>query len=530
MHCSLRSKERNQAIHNNILLIVLVFSLILFSNISCNKVKEIPSFEKSLFYALPEGGISLYDFSKNKEIRLTNDLDYYPMPLRDGETILFLRLKGGYTGKGKERKSKIDTYVYSYNTKRGRERQIVKLKDFSPNRDLKDSCFFVDNGKYLLVLSYSRQSKIISLETGERVDLSMLDFLPEVNQYDSKGEKIFLRLRQYPRRDIFKNPSVITCPESLEAILMMDKDFNFKQVFGIPKDKMFSSTIYGFSYSEDLNILAFSFDKKIYLLKDNHTKELAAGIHPVFLKKNVIQKPLLKFPLINLSFVYQTKINTSEEVIFLCSKNYISLLNKKSLSYHLLTIYDAVSGSTLKDYDKAYLFSNLELIGKLSFNDLLILVSYKERDPNAGPENILAVSESIDTINFFSLTYGKVENKFSIPGREGISIEFTDLNKDGKIEIVVQYAASNFKCEERFKIAGRALIWKDVYALSEKNEYEIANGRFPSIYEELLRQLEPLYSNALAAKRLKQPILCDDDLDKLSQLIRDAKQIVSYYR
>ncbi len=66
------------------------------------------------------------------------------MPLRDGETILFLRLKGGYTGKGKERKSKIDTYVYSYNTKRGRERQIVKLKDFSPNRDLKDSCFFVD--------------------------------------------------------------------------------------------------------------------------------------------------------------------------------------------------------------------------------------------------------------------------------------------------------------------------------------------------------------------------------------------------
>ncbi len=95
---------------------------------------------------------------------------------------------------------------------------------------------------------------------------------------------------------------------------------------------------------------------------------------------------------------------------------------------------------------------------------------------------------------------------------------------------MVQYAASNFKCEERFKIAGRALIWKDVYALSEKNEYEIANGRFPSIYEELLRQLEPLYSNALAAKRLKQPILCDDDLDKLSQLIRDAKQIVSYYR
>lgn len=508
---------------------ISVSLFLVFSTSSCYRVREIPSFEKSLFYALPGGGIALYDFSVNKEIKLTNGLDYYPAPLRDGETILFLRFKEVFVGKGENKKSKIETYIYSYNARLNRERQIVKLKDFSPGRDLKDDCYFVGDGKYLLALSYAHQYELISVETGESVNLSILDFMHECNQYDLSGEDLYLRVRQYPRKEIFKNPEYLESPSSFEALILLDNEFNMTKLFEIPKDKMFSSTIYGFTLSQELNILAFSVDKEICLIEGNKVKKLTSGVHPTFLKKNVIDKPIFNFPFSNLSFVFSAKTSKEENILF-CAKNYLSKVDLSKKSFHLLTSEDAILGTTYKEYDKAYLFSDLAFIGKLSTDDLFILVSYKEGDPTAGPENILSVNESPDMVILFSFLGSKFVKKADIYGGQSMEIEFKDLNGDSSFEIIVQYAASNFSCEEKFKVAGRALVWKDIYSISETGEYKLANGEFPAIYEELLKQLEPLYSNALAAKRLKQPILCDDDLKTLEQLIRDAKAIVYLYR
>ena len=508
---------------------IICFSIVLLSS-SCKKTAEVaPSFEKSLFYASPEGGIALFDFSLNKEIKLTKQLDYYPTPLNDNETILFLRLKEVFTGSGKDRKSKIETYIYSYNIRLNREKQIIKLKNFSPSRDLKDDCYFVKNGEYLLVLSYSRPYELISVKTGEIVNLNILDFMNDCNQYDSVGENLYIRVRQNPHKSLFKNPQYIENTPSLEALMKLDKDFKMVKLLEIPKEKMFTSTIYGYSFSQNLNFLAYSIDKEIYFLEENNSKILTKGVHPAFLKKNIIVKEGFKFPFSNLNYIYHVK-NPREENTLFCAKNYLSIFNSSNKDFRILTYDDVIFSTSYKENDKAYLFSKLAYIGKLSINNLFILITYKESDPTAGPENILSISESPDMVILFSLENGKFIKKLDIGGRESLEIDFKDLNGDGSIEIIVQYAASNFKCEERFKIAGRALIWKDVYSISEKGDYEQADGKFPEIYEELLKQLEPLYSNAVAAKRLKQPILCDDDLNTLEQLIRNAKAIIYYNR
>jgi hypothetical protein len=508
---------------------IVCFSIVLISS-SCKKTTEaVPSFEKSLFYALPEGGIALYDFSLNKEIKLTNKLDYYPTPLNDNETILFLRLKEVFTGSGKDRKSKMETYVCSYNVRLNREKQIIKLKNFSPGRDLKDDCYFVKNGEYLLVLSYSRPYELISVKTGESVNLNILDFMNDCNQYDSTGDNLYIRVRQNPQKSLFKNPQYIENTPSYEALIKLSKEFQMVKLFEIPKEKMFTSTIYGFSFSQNLNFLAYSIDKEIYLLEGNNSKRLTMGVHPAFLKKKIVDKPEFKFPFFNLSYIYRAKTSKEENILF-CAKNYLSIFNSSKKDFRILTYDDVILSTSYKENDKAYLFSKLTYIGKLATKDLFISVTYKEGDPTAGPENILSISDSPDTVVLFSFENGKLIKKLDIGGRESLEIEFKDLNGDGSIEIIVQYAASNFKCEERFKIAGRALVWKDIYSLSEKGEYEQADGKFPEVYKELLKQLEPLYSNAMAAKRLKQPILCDDDLNTLSQLVENAKAIIYYNR
>jgi hypothetical protein len=107
-------------------------------------------------------------------------------------------------------------------------------------------------------------------------------------------------------------------------------------------------------------------------------------------------------------------------------------------------------------------------------------------------------------------------------------MEWKNLDIDDTDELLLQYSASSFTCEGRFQSAGRTLLWVDVYKYHPETRQLLNDSAlYPAVYSDLLKKLEPLYDRALTAIRLKDPILCQDDLDRLQQIIQEAKTYVT---
>ena len=508
----------------------LIFALIVCLasiNQSCNKKlindNSLYDFNNDLLYASFNGGIRSYDVEKNKEYVITSGKDYYPTYIQSKLQIYFLRFVE--IPATKKDGPKLDSYVYAFDIKNKKERRLSKIKYFSPSRDLKDNVYFVEEGKYLICAGYSRNNIVIDTSNGEIVDKSIIEFMPQINNYSEDGEKIYFRVRQYPRSEIIENTEYLNTTETTEGIYSIDNNFNINNIFKLSEDEIFNRSIYGFTYSQSLDLLVLSIEKKIYIVDDNgNKKELIDGIHPSFFKKKILDNQILSFPLINLKFLYQVEYEKDDKFIFFAAKNYLSFINIAKREFN---IFDSsfFPLAAKKKNDKYHIFDNISFLASFKFDKSLLLISCKDVNPSATPDNPLEAFESIELIEIFSVFNGK--NKLlELHGGVNNIIQFRDLNLDGNNEIIYQYSASDFKCENKLKSAGRAVIWKDVYIKTEKGSYDVSDDLFPEIYKELLTVLEPLYSNALAALRLKQPILCDLDVEKLGQLIRDAKAIV----
>ena len=187
-----------------------------------------------------------------------------------------------------------------------------------------------------------------------------------------------------------------------------------------------------------------------------------------------------------------------------------------------------LSLSSRDNIDPTNLFDHISVFRVVKNPPLLILTSVKDTEQEASASNVMALEAVPDQLIALRLDQQLWTPLLQLGEKIGLLMEWKDLDQDKTEELLIQYAASNFKCEGRFQSAGRTLIWTDVYRYHDDiHQYINDSALYPAIYSALLKKLEPLYERALTAIRLKDPLLCQEDLDKLEQLIEEAKTYVS---
>ena len=243
------------------------------------------------------------------------------------------------------------------------------------------------------------------------------------------------------------------------------------------------------------------------------------GIHPFCYKTSPPDQEYLKFPWFQCSFLIQ-----NDERVIIGEQNRVSLLDKKKKQLLLFT--KDLLQITNSSNDSYYLFDHLDWLSFSKDKSSVLCISSKNIDELAGPDRIVDLSKSPDLVLMFTWKNEIITKQFEMNGKKDFTLDIKDIDNDGQNEIINQYSASSFLCEERFQAAGRSLIWIDIFRMKKDGIYEMANQYYPEVYSDLLKKLEPYHQRALTASRLREPILCDDDLRKLETLIREARIII----
>jgi len=521
------------------LCIILVF-VGFFMLESCNNI-SLPAFQgdQILLFAKPEGGIAVYDFSRNKTFSITKNKDYYPHFVSSSQMIYFIRIIQKETGNTINQTKNIPKLnipatmstkinrtfeIRSYDLKRNIDKKISSVLLYDPGSDPRDFFKFVDQEKKLLIFSYFAPAILFEVKSGKVLQEDLSVYFPECNEYKADGSKIFLHVRQIPNNGFLKSTDQIESSPYYDGLYELSNNGRINKIkeSGIDKEtgksNIYKKYFFGFSYNQFKDQLVFSYDHEIFLRMENREERiLFQGVHPSFVKQSLLTNQNIMFPFFHCSYLLQNK----ESLIF-GNANRLSIYDLKTNQLHhitttLLELMEKNPG------DPLYLFDHLEWISFTKNPRSILVISSKKMDKSAGPSNIVAINKNPDYILLFQWENGVFTKQFQMIDKTDFKFEFTDLNSDGKNEILVQYSASDFGCEERFQAAGRSIIWKDVFMLNPKNIYEIANNKFPSIYKDWLETMRPFYNRALTAKRLKEPIICDEDLKILERLIREAE-------
>jgi hypothetical protein len=515
--------------------LVTVFLAISFSMVSCKK-NRLPTFsaDQILLYAKKEGGIYLYRFLNQQYYQLTFGKDYYPQLDQNNKTIYFIRVASNEFNQQVVQDNKntkqilTDTVnkktsrwaeIYSYRIDVEKEIKIASVPLYDPGTDPKDLVRFVDNFQKLIVFSNYYPIRMFDTKSGKMISDDPSQYFSECN-IESNDQTFFVHIRQLPRKDYIASFDELENPEYTDAIFEASANGSLIKIRESQKDQINKQYFYGFTYYPMDSSFIYSYNHELFIREKNGKEKLLfPGIHPFcYVQKNV-QNDFLKFPWFQCSFLVQ-----DENKILIGEQNRLSLIDKRQKKLIVLTKEMLqLSNNTSDPY---YLFDHLDWLGFSKNRSSILLISSKKIDEKTGPDRIVDLSKNPDLILLLSWDNEKLVKLFEMNEKKDFSFDLKDIDKDGKNEIINRYSASNFICEERFQAAGRSLLWIDVYHQKKDGTYEIANQSYPEIYKDLLGKLKPFYQRALTATRMKEAILCKDDLDKLANLVREAEIIV----
>jgi hypothetical protein len=520
-------------IHIIVLLVTLIFVGSLFFS-SCKK-NQFPSFtlNQILLYAKPEGGISLFDFPSNQIYSLTKNKDYFPHLSIDNQLVYFIRVMSKESSQPVTRNSndpkqiiadslskKVNRWadIYTLNLVTNTERKISSLPLYDPGIDPKDLVKFVDQFKKIIVFSNFYPIQMFDVNSGKIISEDPSPYFAECN-VQSNDQSFFVHVRQIPKKDFIVSFDQLQTPDYSDSLLEASPEGMVKEIRNLGKDQIYKKYFYGFTFYPIESKFIYSYDHEIFVRNEKGDENLLfSGVHPFCFQNQSTNKEYLAFPWFQCSFLLQDK-----EKVVIGEQNRLSLLDKKKKFLFIFT--KEMLQITNSSSDPYYLFDHLEWLSFTKNKSSILLISSSKIDKTAGPDRIVDLSKNPDLILLLRWENEKFIKLFEMNQKKDFTFDFKDLDKDGQNEIINQYSASNFICEERFQAAGRSLVWIDIFHIKKDGTYVISNQMFPDIYKELLNKLKPYYQRAINATRLKEPILCEDDLKKLETLIREAEII-----
>lgn len=522
----------NKQILGYIVTVLLVTSFFL---VSCKK-NQLPTFsaDQILLYAKEGGGICLYSFPNQQSYPLTFGKDYFPHLSPDNKTIYFIRVASNEINQQPVQNNKntkqilTDTVnkkinrwaeIYTFRLDIEKEAKIASIPLYDPGTDPKDLVRFVDTYQKLIVFSNYYPIRIFEVKSGKMITEDPSLYFTECN-IESNDQTFFVHIRQLPKKDYITSFDELENTQYSDAIVEVSTQGNLTTIRDSQKDQINKKYFYGFTYYPMESSFIYSYNHELYIREKNGKEKLLfPGMHPFCTARKNLQIDFLKFPWFQCCFLLQ-----DDNKILIGEQNRLSLIDKKQkkltvLTKEMLHISNNVS-------DPYYLFDHLDWLGFTKNRSSILLISSKKIDEKTGPDRIVDLSKNPDLILLLAWDNGKFVKLFEMNEKKDFSFDLKDLDKDGKNEIINRYSASNFLCEERFQAAGRSLLWIDVYHQKNEGTYEIANQNYPEIYKDLLGKLKPFYQRALTATRMKEAILCKDDLDKLANLVREAEIII----
>lgn len=524
--------------YNKCACFVTTFFIISFFLASCQKIST-PFFngEKVLLFSKPYGGISLYNFETKQIESLTNQKDYHPHLFSDKKTIYFVRtltnkinqttsIKSDPTKKILEQSlSKTEKRWAEINTIDPITKKVKKISTillYDPGADPKDLVRFVDDFKKIIVFSQFLPTRIFDVATGKMLSENPSPFFPQCNII-SDHQTFFVHVRQIPKKDFLVSLDQLEIPAYSDRLLEISLDGKIESIQESGKEQILKKNFYGYTYSAYKSKLIFSYNHELFIRENTKNNFLFPGVHPFCIGLQEREVDHLKFPWFQCSFI----LDDSQKTV-IAEKNRIIVLDKENKKTFLITkdVLQIVNDNT----DSTYLFDNIEWVGLTKNKKSILFISSKKQDEKIGPDRIVDFGKSPDLILLLRWDNGRFFKQFELSGKKDFTLEFKDLNSDGKNEIINQYSASDFLCEERFQAAGRSLVWIDVFEQNNLGIYVSSNQQFPQIYQELLTKLKPFHQRAITASRLKEPILCEEDIKKLETLIREAQIITRIHR
>lgn len=507
-------------IGNSIIHKLLIIQLILFFAGGCTYPRlSQDHYESALFYAMPEGGLRLYYLDSNKAITLTEEKDYYPYFDVKTQLVSFIRLLPN------EEKEGIVSYsakmmLMSVRSKKPQFISDIPLYNTSPS--LPDQLFYLDGGKILLIQNEQR-IRMIEVKTGKQIEENLIPYLPELNQYSQDGKTWYIRIRHGKHASFFKSDNNLYPHQYHDTILCLQADGKMTPCLSIPKDRIYQDYIDGFSFCQSQKILAIGNTGTIELRNEaNQMIQSFPGKHPFFCKTDRADFALNHFPF----YKVQAFVEFQDQYVF-GTLHWAGRMKKGTQDLQLFTDSELSLTSRVSD-DTTNLFDHISVIRNTETPPLLVLTSIKDTEKEASASNIMALTAIPDQLLILSLQNKTWTPLLQLGEKISLLMEWKNLDIDDTDELLLQYSASSFTCEGRFQSAGRTLLWVDVYKYHPDTRQLLNDSAlYPAVYSDLLKKLEPFYDRALTAIRLKDPILCQDDLDRLQQIIQEAKTYVT---
>jgi hypothetical protein len=501
---------------------------------SC-KNKQFPAFsnDQILLFAKPEGGIGLYNFPTKQKYTLTTNKDYFPHLAPDKKTVYFIRVGSSETNQGIaknpnnakqilsntiNKKTNRWAEIVTFNLETEKEQKISTIPLYDPGTDPKDLVRFVDQNKKIIVFSHFYPIRMFEVSSGKMISENPSPYFAECN-VESNNQSFFVHVRQLPKKDFIISFDQLEIPDYSDSLLEVSTNGNLIEIRKSEKEQINKKYFNGFTYYVKDSEFIYSYDHELYSRSTNGEERLLfAGMHPFCYSNKELTKEVLKFPWFQCSFLLQ-----DTEKIILGEQNRLSLLDKKKKQLFMFS--KEMLQLSNNDPDPLYLYDHLEWLSFTKNKSAILLISSKKIDEKAGPDRIVDLSKRPDLVLLLKWENEKFQKLYEMNEKKDFTLDFKDLDNDGLNEIINHYSASNFLCEERFQAAGRSLLWIDIYHTRKDGTYEVANQNYPAIYIDLLKKLKPYYQRALSATRLKEPILCEDDLKKLETLVREAEII-----
>jgi hypothetical protein len=470
-----------------------------------------------VYYAHPEGGIRAYLKASAEVSQITDGYDFHPNFLPEGY-VYFLR----YQKQKDSSKNPPPVKVMKWNASQNRSSEIGTLSSISPVPDIKNQCFFVDNGEKLLILNHNQGPQLINIGLDQKISsFNMSFYARKINPYSAK-HGAFLWLVQYPYQNVFKNKADLIISSARSAIMSINQNYTLNIWDEIPGDDIFQESYHGLCFDEINDQLFLSKNAKLYSMNSHESskKFIEDGVHPFIYHEKSSLSPLVDFAWLQVnSLILDDSCN-----IFTTSSHisYISLEEKK---FHILDSSDMELLS--KNYeDDQHLFDRLIFIGQHRlFPSKYLLVSMARTDQDDPLANIRR--DQLDVALIFSLEEGRYKRYWSASSQHYGEIWIQDLNNDGTIEILNQYCASSFTCPEDIRLNGRSLVWINIYRQSENLFFERANEVYPEIYRELWERLNLIQQEVSKQKRLGEKYFCEDDLVLFDQLIEESYRLAT---
>lgn len=495
-------------------LFIIQFALLPLSGCSKSKYSD-EQLDEMLFYAEQEGGIRFFQLNEKKSEILTEEKDYYPYLDADSQTLFFIRLQEN------EEKNNVITFsakMMKMNLNSGSIRTMATIESYKTTPSLSDQIFFLNGGRQIFIQNDQR-IQFYDTQSGKPIPENLLPYFVELNQYNTDETKWFIRIRHAKHPSFYKTEENLIPHDYFDSIVEFDENGVMTPIQTIPKEKLYTDFIDGYSYSQAHSLLAIGYSGTIQLYDEKHQViHEFPGKHPYFKKTKLSKLTMSQFPFYKIQAFAEF-----QSYYILGSLHWAGRIEKGNRLFQLFTDQELALTSR-EMLDSSNLFEHFSVIRIVKNPPLLILTSVKDTEKQASVSNIMALESIPDQLLLLSLENEQWISLMQFGEKIGLLLEWKDLDQDKSDELIVRYSASTFSCEGRFQSTGRSLVWVDVYKYHEDiRQYINDSALFPNVYQDLLKVLEPLHERALTAIRLKDPILCQDDLDKLKQLIEEAK-------